>query len=53
MKKKEINKLISQRIAKSDRSKKADYWESLRKIRENAKEKGLTEDILNQILNED
>ncbi|MFN3997047.1 hypothetical protein [Algoriphagus sp.] len=52
-KKKEINELVSKIISTSERTKNADYWERLREIRKNAEERGLTEDILNQILNED
>lgn len=52
-KKKEINDLVSKIISQSQQTKNVDYWERLRKIRKNAAEKGLTEDILNQILNED
>ncbi|GAB2483117.1 MAG: hypothetical protein EP311_03815 [Cytophagales bacterium] len=52
-KKKEINELVSKIISQSEKSKNIDYWERLREIRKNASEKGLTEDILNQILNED
>lgn len=52
-KKKEINDLVSKIISQSQQTKNVDYWERLREIRKNAAEKGLTEDILNQILNED
>ncbi len=52
-KKKEINELVSRIISQSERTKNVDYWENLRDIRRNANERGLTEDILNQILNED
>jgi uncharacterized protein (UPF0297 family) len=52
-KKKEINELVSKIISTSERTKNVDYWERLREIRKNAEERGLTEDILNQILNED
>lgn len=52
-KKKEINELVSKIISTSERTKNKDYWERLREIRKNAEERGLTEDILNQILNED
>lgn len=50
-KKKEINELVSKIISTSERTKNKDYWERLREIRKNAEERGLTEDILNQILN--
>ena len=52
-KKKEINELVSKIISQSERTKNADYWDKLREIRKSANERGLTEDILNQILNED
>lgn len=52
-KKKEINELVSKIISQSQHTKKADFVERLREIRKNANERGMTDDILNQILNED
>jgi uncharacterized protein (UPF0297 family) len=51
--KNEINELVSKIISESESSKQVDYWERLREIRKRANEKGFTEDLLNQILNED
>jgi uncharacterized protein (UPF0297 family) len=52
-KKKEINELVSKIISQSERTKNVDYWDNLREIRKSANERGLTEDILDQLLNED
>jgi uncharacterized protein (UPF0297 family) len=51
--KKEINELVSKIISQSQHTKNVDYWEKLREIRKNANERGMTDEILNQILNED
>jgi len=51
--KNEMNELVSKISSESESSKQVDYWERLREIRKRANEKGFTEDLLNQILNED
>ncbi len=52
-KQKEINALIGKIISQSVESKKVDFWKRLREIRKSADEKGFSDEILNQMLNED
>jgi len=52
-KKKEINDLMAKIIAQSVQVKGADYWEKLREIRKSADSLGFSDEILNQILNEE
>lgn len=49
---KKIVKYIEQAFQKKDDMSREEFWEYLENLRNKTKERGLTEDILNDILNE-
>ena len=49
---KKIVKYIEQAFQKKDDMSREEFWEYLENLRNKTKERGLTEDVLNDILNE-
>jgi hypothetical protein len=52
-KKSQLNNTINQIITKAFEKKEDDFWQFLDKVGKKAEEKGLTEEVLNKLLNEE